>query len=101
MKSIPLAEFRANCSSILKSVARYRQPILVTRLGEPVVVIRPVPISVAEEQRRRGERDARELELINRYADRWNAEAEDGLRYQADIFGGRAGRTQKKRSRKR
>ena len=34
-------------------------------------------------QRKRAQRDARDMELINRHADELNAEAEDVLRYQA------------------
>lgn len=34
-------------------------------------------------QRARAQRDARDIELINRHADELNAEAEDVLRYQA------------------
>ncbi len=35
------------------------------------------------QQRARAQRDARDIELINRHADELNAEAEDVLRYQA------------------
>jgi metal-responsive CopG/Arc/MetJ family transcriptional regulator len=35
------------------------------------------------QQRKRAQRDARDIELINRYAEELNAEAEDVLRYQA------------------
>src|SRR5215469_2441207 len=86
MKRITLSEFQSNYSSVFKSVARTRCSILVTRDGKPLVVIRPVPISAAEEERRRAERDARDLEILNRYADELNAEAEDSLEYQADVF---------------
>jgi metal-responsive CopG/Arc/MetJ family transcriptional regulator len=35
------------------------------------------------QQRKRAQRDARDIELINRHAEELNAEAEDVLRYQA------------------
>jgi len=56
------------------------------RLGKPLVEIRPVPADAAEEERRRIERKARDIELLNRYADELNAQAEEILEYQADIF---------------
>ena len=86
MKRITVSEFRSNCSSVIKSVAQTRRPILVTRDGNPLVVIRPVPISAAEEERRRAERDASDLEILNRYSDELNKDALDGLEDQADIF---------------
>ena|SRR5579863_1746838 len=86
MRRITLSEFRSNYSSVFRSVEQTRRPILVTRLGKPMVEIRPVSIGAAEEERRRTEREARDLEILNRYADEWNAQAEDGLEYQADIF---------------
>jgi prevent-host-death family protein len=96
MKTISVAEFRADCASVFKSVAQTRRPILVTRLGKPVAVMRPVPISVVEEQRRRTERKARDLGLINRFADELNKQAMDGLEYQADESWQEAQRTPKK-----
>ena len=36
-------------------------------------------------EQERAERDRREIEIINRNADRLNAEAEDALEYQAPI----------------
>lgn len=37
------------------------------------------------QQRERVERDAKDLEILNREADRLNAEVEDALQYQADV----------------
>jgi hypothetical protein len=50
------------------------------------VKIHPIPIDDAEKERLRAERDAREIDLINRFADELNADALDVLSYQADIF---------------
>jgi hypothetical protein len=36
-------------------------------------------------QRERAERDAKGFEILNREADRLNAEAEDALQYQAEV----------------
>jgi len=56
--------------------------VQITRFGRPLVEIR-APGPSAEE---RAARNARDLEIINRFADRLNAEAEDGLEDQADMF---------------
>ena len=56
------------------------------RVRKPPVDTRPVPISAVEEERRRAEGDARDLEIFNQYADGLNAQAEDSLEDQADIF---------------
>jgi len=52
-------------------------------LGKSLAEIHPVPVNAAEEERLRAERDARDLEIINRNAAQLNADAEDGLCYQA------------------
>jgi prevent-host-death family protein len=83
MKTIGLSEFRANCHSVINAVGRTRRPVLITRRGSPIVEIRPIPIGAAEQERLRAERNARDLELINRFADELNEEALDGLEFQA------------------
>jgi len=50
------------------------------------VKIHPIPVYDAEKERRRAERDAREIDLINRFADELNADALDVLSYQTHIF---------------
>lgn len=101
MRRITVSEFRSNCSSVFKSVAQTREPILVTRKGKPLVEIRPVPIGAAEEERRRAEREARDLEILNRYADELNAQAIDGLEYQADETDQPVRNTTKNKNRRR
>jgi hypothetical protein len=64
-------------------VEETRQPIRVTRFGKSLAEIHPVPLNAAEEERLRAERDTRDLEIINRNAAQLNADAEDGLHYQA------------------
>lgn len=83
MRRIPFPEFRTKCYAILESVRETRKPIRVTRFGKALAEIHPVPVSAAEEERLRAERDARDIEIINRNAARLNADAEDGLCYQA------------------
>jgi prevent-host-death family protein len=48
MKEITFSEFRVNCSAIFEQVRKTRQPIRVTRLGEPLAEI--VPLSRANNE---------------------------------------------------
>jgi prevent-host-death family protein len=48
MKEIAFSEFRVRCSAILERVRKTRQPIRVTRLGEPLAEI--IPLSWAKNQ---------------------------------------------------
>jgi hypothetical protein len=64
-------------------VEETRQPLRVTRSGKSLAEIHPVPVNAAEEERLRAERDARDIEMINRNAAKLKVDAEDGLRYQA------------------
>lgn len=57
-------------------------------------------MDAVEKERLRAERDARDIELINRFADQWNADAQDGLEDQADIFDHAIHPRVKKKSRK-
>ncbi len=41
--SIPLSEFRANCSRILDRVEEDGNPVTVTKNGRPVAVVTPFP----------------------------------------------------------
>lgn len=43
MKEIGFSAFRVNCSAIIEQVRKTRQPIRVTRLGEPLAEIIPLP----------------------------------------------------------
>jgi PHD/YefM family antitoxin component YafN of YafNO toxin-antitoxin module len=79
VRKIPFPEFSANLFALLKSVQETRQPFLVTRFGTPVAEIHPAHIGAAEKERLRAERDARDLEILNRYAAELNSEAEGGL----------------------
>ncbi len=41
MKTMPVSEFKANCSAALKGVHRSREPMIVTLRGKPIVTIQP------------------------------------------------------------
>jgi prevent-host-death family protein len=45
MDSIAISKFRATCLSVLERVRRTRKPILVTRFGQPIAQIVPLPKS--------------------------------------------------------
>jgi len=42
MKTLKISEFKATCIRVLKSVARTREPILITLRGKPLVKIEPM-----------------------------------------------------------
>lgn len=88
MKEIQFTEFRTNLFALLRSVEQNREPILVTRFGKPLAEIHPIPIRAADRERLRAERAARDVKLINRYADELNKDAVDGLEYNAAISTG-------------
>jgi prevent-host-death family protein len=48
MKEIGFSQFRVKCSAILEQVRKTRQPIRITRLGEPLAEI--VPLSQARNE---------------------------------------------------
>lgn len=48
MKEIGISEFRVKCCAIVERVRKTRQPIRVTRLGEPLAEI--VPLSQAKNE---------------------------------------------------
>ena len=41
MEQIAISKFKATCLAVLKRVHKTRQPVLVTRFGEPVAEITP------------------------------------------------------------
>lgn len=41
MEEIPISKFKATCLAVLERVRRTRQPVLVTRFGEPVAEVAP------------------------------------------------------------
>ena len=43
MKHIGISRFKANCHAVLERVRRTRQPVLVTKFGEPVAQVVPPP----------------------------------------------------------
>ena len=44
VKEIIISEFKAKCIAILKSVQTSREPVVVTRRGEPIARIEPMPV---------------------------------------------------------
>lgn len=50
MQEIAISKFKATCLAVLERVRRTRQPILVTRFGEPVAEV--VPPSARPKKRR-------------------------------------------------
>lgn len=81
MKTVLLSQFRRRCSFLLKQVYKSHKPIQVTQFGRPLVEVRPPGLSAEE----RAARDARDVELLNRFADELNVQALGGLIYQAPI----------------
>lgn len=43
MEKIAISKFKATCLGVLQRVRRTRQPILITKFGEPVAEIIPPP----------------------------------------------------------
>jgi len=43
MEQIAISKFKATCLGVLDRVRRTRQPVLVTRFGEPVAQVLPPP----------------------------------------------------------
>ena len=41
MESIPVSKFKATCLAVLQRVKRTRQPVLITRFGQPVAEVIP------------------------------------------------------------
>lgn len=41
MKEIPISKFKATCLAVLERVRKTREPILVTRFGQPIAEINP------------------------------------------------------------
>jgi len=41
METMAISEFKARCLAVMKRVQRTRQPILITKRGEPVVEVVP------------------------------------------------------------
>ncbi len=45
METISISKFKATCLAVLDQVRRSREPILVTKRGEPVAEIKPPPLA--------------------------------------------------------
>jgi len=98
MKTVPLTQFRRKCSSLLQLVNEMHETIQITRFGLPLADIKPPGLSAEE----RTARDARELEIINRFADELNADALDALEYQVPVgFEKKKGREHRKKQKTR
>lgn len=81
MRTVSRSEFYRRGSALLERVQKTREPLRVTRFGRPFVEVHP-PGPTDEE---RAQRDARDLEILNRYADELNRDALDGLEFQAEV----------------
>ncbi len=44
-EEIAISKFKATCLAILERVRRTRKPVLVTRFGEPVAEVVPLPVA--------------------------------------------------------
>jgi hypothetical protein len=64
-------------------VEQTKKPLRITRFGQPLAKIQPLSLEEYKIDLTRAARDSRDIEIINRNADRLNAEAEDALEYQA------------------
>jgi prevent-host-death family protein len=42
MKTVLVSEFKAKCIGLLKNVQKTKEPILVTRRGEPIARVEPI-----------------------------------------------------------
>ena len=51
MEEIPISKFRATCLAVLRRVYRTQRPVRVTRLGEPLADIVPLPANVKPRKR--------------------------------------------------
>ncbi len=60
-----------------------KKSIRITRFGQALAEIHPCSPKSLNSDLARAARDARDIEIINRNADRLNAETEAGLEYQA------------------
>ncbi len=45
MEKIAISKFKARCLAILEQVGRTRNPVLITRFGEPVAQVVPPPLA--------------------------------------------------------
>jgi prevent-host-death family protein len=43
METISISKFKATCLAVLEQVRRSREPILVTKRGQPIAEIKPPP----------------------------------------------------------
>ena len=43
MEKIAISKFKATCLGVLERVRRHREPVLVTRFGQPVAQVIPPP----------------------------------------------------------
>ena len=75
--TVTLSEFRRKCSVLLTLAKETHQTIQITRFGKPLADIKPPGPSAAE----RAARQARDVELLAKYADEMNAQAEEDLAF--------------------
>jgi len=83
VKNVSISALRADCFELLRQVEKTKKPIRITRFGQPLAEIHPCSLNSLNCDLARAARNARDIEIINRNADRLNAEAEDALEYQA------------------
>jgi hypothetical protein len=43
MQAIPLSEFKAACTALLKGIASTKEPFVITFRGKPLAIVSPVP----------------------------------------------------------
>ena len=48
MKVFKISDFKARCIRILKSVARNREPVLITHRGKPLARVEPIQVQEGE-----------------------------------------------------
>ena len=51
VKTLGISEFKTHCIRLLKDANRSREPFIVTRRGEPLVRIEPIPGAVPKRVR--------------------------------------------------
>lgn len=76
MKTLGISEFKTHCIRLLKEAKRSKEPFVVTRRGEPLVRIEPIPGS-AKSRRLGALRAQTEIhgDLVRTdFADEWELE---------------------------
>lgn len=49
METIAISKFKATCLAVLERVRKTRQPVLITRFGQPVAEVVPPSVAAAPE----------------------------------------------------